>query len=116
MAKTARNEEEGKGPSFEAAMKELDAIVRELEDGEVDLETSLLRYERGVKLLRRCHAILQKAERRLELLRDVDEDGNPVTEPFLHEDLTLDEKARQRSRRRSVSIADEEDPPLDDLT
>ncbi len=115
MPENVRSEADRNSPSFESAMKELDAIVRELEEGEIDLETSLLRYERGVKLLRRCHAVLLEAERRVDLLRDVDEDGNPVTEPFSHEELTLEEKARRRSRRRSFSSADDEHPPLDEL-
>ena len=114
MAKKGRRKEDEKGPSFETAMGELEEIVHKLEDGEIDLEASLTCYERGVKLLRQCHSILQKAERRLELLTDVDEDGNPLTEPFSDEEMTLDEKSRRRSQRRSFSFESEDDP-LDDL-
>jgi hypothetical protein len=46
------------------------------------LEEALLRYETGVKLLRQCHELLGKAERRIELLAGVDADGNPVMRPF----------------------------------
>lgn len=55
---------------FEAAIAELEAIVRKLEDGDLPLETSLELYERGVTLSRYCHARLEAAERRIEILND----------------------------------------------
>lgn len=53
---------------FEAAIAELDGIVKKLEDGELALEQSLELYERGVRLSRYCHARLEEAERRIEIL------------------------------------------------
>ena len=73
---------EGNAPTFEQALERLEQIVHQLEEGQVGLEESLARYEEGVKLLKRCYAILQQAEKRIELLTDVDEEGNPITEPF----------------------------------
>ncbi len=35
-----------------------------------------------MKLLRRCHDLLQRAERRIELLSGVDAEGNPITTPL----------------------------------
>lgn len=55
---------------FEAAIAELDGIVRRLEDGDLSLEQSLALYERGVQLSRFCHARLEDAERRIEILTD----------------------------------------------
>jgi exodeoxyribonuclease VII small subunit len=55
---------------FEAALTELDALVRKLEDGDLSLEQSLALYERGIQLSRFCHAQLEEAERRIELLTD----------------------------------------------
>jgi exodeoxyribonuclease VII small subunit len=55
---------------FEAALAELDAVVKKLEDGELSLEQSLALYERGVQLSRFCHARLEDAERRIEILTD----------------------------------------------
>ena len=52
---------------FEAAIAELESIVKKLEDGDLPLETSLKLYERGVQLSRFCHARLEEAERRLDL-------------------------------------------------
>ena len=52
--------------SFEAALKELEAIVTRLEQGEVDLEDSIALYERGQALKTHCEAKLKAAEGRLE--------------------------------------------------
>ena len=55
---------------FEAAIAELETIVRKLEEGDLALETSLQLYERGVQLSRFCHAQLEQAERRIEILNE----------------------------------------------
>jgi exodeoxyribonuclease VII small subunit len=55
---------------FEAAIAELEGIVRKLEEGDLTLETSLQLYERGVHLSRFCHARLEDAEKRIEVLNE----------------------------------------------
>ena len=55
---------------FEAAIGELEAIVKRLEEGDLALEQSLVLYERGVQLSRFCHARLEEAERRIEILNE----------------------------------------------
>jgi len=55
---------------FEAALTELDTIVKKLEEGDLPLEASLQLYERGVHLSRFCHARLEEAERRIEILNE----------------------------------------------
>jgi exodeoxyribonuclease VII small subunit len=55
---------------FEAAIAELDTIVKKLEEGDLPLEQSLELYERGVRLSRYCHARLEEAERRIEVLAE----------------------------------------------
>ncbi|HEX3945038.1 MAG TPA: exodeoxyribonuclease VII small subunit [Rhizomicrobium sp.] len=52
--------------SFEAALRELEAIVSKLEQGDVDLEDSILLYERGQALKAHCEQKLKSAESRLE--------------------------------------------------
>ncbi len=89
--------------TFEEALQRLEQIVRDLEEGELGLDDSLARYEEGVTLLRQCHDLLQRAERRIELLTGVDAGGNPVTSPLDDQALSLNEKAEQRSRRRSAT-------------
>ena len=55
---------------FEAAISELESIVKKLEEGDMPLEQSLALYERGVQLSRFCHSTLADAERRVEILTD----------------------------------------------
>jgi exodeoxyribonuclease VII small subunit len=55
---------------FETAIAELETIVKKLEEGDLPLETSLELYERGVHLSRFCHARLEEAERRIEILNE----------------------------------------------
>jgi exodeoxyribonuclease VII small subunit len=55
---------------FEAAIAELESIVKKLEEGDLALEQSLALYERGVQLSRFCHARLEEAEKRIELLNE----------------------------------------------
>jgi exodeoxyribonuclease VII small subunit len=52
--------------NFEGALKELEAIVSRLEQGEVDLEDSIALYERGQALKAHCEKKLKAAETRLE--------------------------------------------------
>ena len=55
---------------FEAALSELEGIVKKLEEGDLTLESSLALYERGVELSRFCHARLEDAEKRIEILNE----------------------------------------------
>ena len=55
---------------FEAAIAELEAIVKKLEEGDLPLEKSLELYERGVHLSRYCHGRIEEAERRIEILNE----------------------------------------------
>jgi exodeoxyribonuclease VII small subunit len=55
--------------SFEAAMAELEEVVRKLESGSVALEESIALYERGAALKAHCDAKLKAAEDRVETIR-----------------------------------------------
>jgi exodeoxyribonuclease VII small subunit len=55
---------------FESASAELEAIVKKMEEGDLALEKALELYERGVQLSRFCHAKLEEAERRLDILNE----------------------------------------------
>ena len=57
------------GMTFEAAMAELEAVVKALESGNVPLEKSLELYERGAALKAHCDARLRAAEEKVELIR-----------------------------------------------
>ena len=88
-------------PSFEEELAHLETIVRQLEEGQLGLGDSLQRYEQGVTHLKRCYQLLAQAQQRIELLLDVDSEGNERTEPFSEQAMSLEEKAGRRSRRRS---------------
>lgn len=51
--------------SFEAAISELEGIVRSMESGQITLEQALEHYQRGVGLLRHCQQTLRDAEQRV---------------------------------------------------
>ncbi len=53
---------------FSDALGELESIVTALEGGQLDLEDSLARYERGVALLRACQSRLAQAEQKVTML------------------------------------------------
>lgn len=99
-------------PSFEQALGQLETIVHQLEEGEIGLAEALGRYERGIQLLKQCYGLLERAERRIEVLSGVDAAGNAITQPLDDESsLALDEKAQKRgSRRRRVHEGSAESP------
>jgi exodeoxyribonuclease VII small subunit len=56
--------------SFEASLTELEAIVRDMEAGQLPLEESLAAYERGAALLKHCQEALGAAEQKLKILEN----------------------------------------------
>ena len=67
--------------NFEEALAELEQILSEIEGGEVGLEQSLLKYERGSFLIQHCRAVLSRAEKQIELLSK-SADGSLASEPL----------------------------------
>ena len=63
MAKKTR-----KSANFESAVAELEALVEEMEQGEISLEESLKKFERGIELTRTCQKALQDAEQKVQIL------------------------------------------------
>jgi exodeoxyribonuclease VII small subunit len=57
-----------KTQSFEQSVEELEKIVAAIESGQIGLEDSLAKYEQGMELVKRCRTILDRAEKRIELL------------------------------------------------
>ena len=66
---------------FEEALRELEELVESLEQGDLTLEESLARFERGVKLARECRDSLAAAEQRVQVLL-ADESGDESLAPF----------------------------------
>ncbi len=61
--------------SFEQALSQLTGLVEKLETGELPLEESVAAFEQGVKLSRRCEALLDQAEQRLQVLNDSEDNS-----------------------------------------
>jgi exodeoxyribonuclease VII small subunit len=57
-----------KEPSFEEALKGLEAVVERLESGEPPLEESIRLFEEGMRLSEMCRKRLDEADRKIELL------------------------------------------------
>ena len=64
--------------TFEDALRELEQILSEIENGDVGLEESLVKYERGNFLIQHCRSVLSAAEKQIEALSEGE--GNPNEE------------------------------------
>ena len=64
----ARSKNQPVPKNFEEALAELEAILADIEGGEVPLEESLVKYERGQFLVQHCRAVLGQAEKQIEQL------------------------------------------------
>ncbi|RUT31115.1 exodeoxyribonuclease VII small subunit [Arsenicitalea aurantiaca] len=71
-----------KALSFEAALDQLEQIVRKLESGQAPLQESITIYERGEALKAHCETLLRQAEARIEKIT-LSRDGKATgTEPL----------------------------------
>ncbi len=71
--------------TFEDSLARLEEISRELEDGELNLETSLKRFEEGIKLVQFCSKKLDESQKKIDLL--LEKDGMLTTKSFDPDDL-----------------------------
>jgi exodeoxyribonuclease VII small subunit len=55
---------------YESALAELEAIVNEMESGQLPLEVSLTAYKRGAELLQYCRQQLAEAEQQVKILEE----------------------------------------------
>ena len=53
---------------FEDALKGLEGIVERLEKGDLSLAETLSEYEQGIKLYKQCIALLEDAEKKIQIL------------------------------------------------
>jgi exodeoxyribonuclease VII small subunit len=66
--------------SFEESIKELTNIVGKIEQGQIPLQDSLSQYEKGMALIKQCRTILQKAEKRIEKISELDAKSQETNE------------------------------------
>ncbi|HBX26663.1 MAG TPA: exodeoxyribonuclease VII small subunit [Gammaproteobacteria bacterium] len=61
--------------SFEEKLAELEALVRQIEQGSMPLDKSLEAFEVGVKLAKECHSILDTASQKVTEIRQSGEEA-----------------------------------------
>lgn len=71
--------------NFEEAIKELEVIASELENGDLSLDESVEKFEQGMKLSKKCSDLLEDAEKRITILLK-DDDNNVKEENFVQEE------------------------------
>ena len=54
--------------NFEKSMESLEKIVTELENGELNLDESVNKFEEGMKIAQKCNNILEDAEKKITIL------------------------------------------------
>ena len=81
MAKTAKPGTDPE-PSFDDRLARLEAIVAELEKGEIALEPAIERYQEGVELLKSCRGLLESFRKRVEVLSA---DAEGAVAPYPHD-------------------------------
>jgi exodeoxyribonuclease VII small subunit len=70
--------------AFEKSLKELEALVTKMEQGNLSLEESLQHFERGIQLTRTCQQALKEAEQKVEIL--LNKSGQDDIVPFTSDD------------------------------
>jgi exodeoxyribonuclease VII small subunit len=70
--------------AFEKSLKELEALVAKMEQGNLSLEESLQHFERGIRLTRTCQQALREAEQKVEIL--LKKSGQDDIAPFSSDD------------------------------
>ena len=68
--------------SFEKAMAELETIVSDLENGSIELEESIEKYQRGIQLKKHCDQKLKEANMKIDQI-EIDKNGNVTEKPFV---------------------------------
>ena len=67
--------------SFEEQIQELEKIINELENGNLNLDDSVIKFEEGMKISKECNKMLENAEKKITILVN-DENGEKKEENF----------------------------------
>lgn len=76
--KTAKTAAQQATPGFEDSLAQLEALVSDMEDGNLSLEEALSAFETGIKLTRQCQQALQAAELKVQMLSSADGEPSPM--------------------------------------
>ena len=67
--------------SFEEQISELEKIINELENGNLNLDDSVVKFEEGMKISKECNKMLENAEKKITILLN-NENGEVDEEDF----------------------------------
>ena len=84
---------------FEEALKRLEKIVEELENGSLSLDESLEKYEEGIKLSKMCSKKLEVARKKVEILLK-SEDGSVELKPF--DEKNAEDEAKPETKKKKA--------------
>ena len=59
--------------SFENNIESLEKIITELEEGNLNLDESISKFEEGIKMSKQCNKILEEAEKKITILLEKEE-------------------------------------------
>ena len=76
----AEKKKPAEGLNFEKSIERLEAIVKEMETGQIGLEQMMAHYEEGMNTVKFCTAKLNEVEKKIEQLSE--KNGELHTEPF----------------------------------
>ena len=65
---------------FESKMEELEQIVKKLETGNLNLDDSVVEFEKGIKLSKECNKVLEETEKKISIL--INKNGEIEEEKF----------------------------------
>jgi exodeoxyribonuclease VII small subunit len=85
---------------FEDAMKKLEAIVDEMEKGDINLDKSLENFEEGIKLVRFCSSKLEEAKKKIEIL--VKKGSKMEAEPFTQEEKNDSPSKKETNKKTDL--------------
>jgi len=84
---------------FEDALKKLEKIVADLENGDIPLEDALEKYQEGMRLSGVCQKKLEAAKKKVEILLKA-EDGSLELKPFDEKSVDEEEGTKSAKKKR----------------
>jgi exodeoxyribonuclease VII small subunit len=84
---------------FEDALKKLEKIVEDLENGDLALDEALEKYEEGIRLSKICAKKLEAARKKVEILLKA-EDGSLELKSFDERSSEDDDKAEGARKKK----------------
>ncbi len=80
MNRKTKSPDKAQLPDLETSMSEINTLINQMEQGELSLEHSLERFERGIHLIKHCQKILHDAEQKVQIL--IQNNGQNDLQPY----------------------------------